>query len=185
MKLLVITNPDFQDVEMIGFLGTLNETLKIDNITFLTTSNNKSLEIQGSNKLGFIKVEKDVDLNDFDALFVPGGKACVAMRQDKKVYEVIDHFEKSNKYIFAICDAPNVIFEMGLLKDKCYTSYPIDNIETKSSKHRYSDKDVVVDGKYITGKGPLATQLFALEVIKELFGQNEYERVLNKISGKR
>lgn len=181
MELLTITNPNFQDVELIGFLGTLKETSKIKKITFLTTSN--ETKIQGSNKLCFIKAEQYVDLNKFDALFIPGGKACIEMRKDKKVYEIIKYFSEQNKYIFAICDAPNVIFEMGLLQNKEYTSYPIEGIKESSSKLRRGNEDVIVDGKYITGKGPVVTQKFALEVIKQLFGNDEYEKVFRKISG--
>lgn len=182
MKLLVLTMENFQDIELVSFIGVLNASGKFETIHYWNP--NKEKEVSGSNKIGIIKtIDKDVVVNDYDAIFIPGGRSCVDMRQNKKALELINEFIKLHKYIFAICDAPNVIAESNLLPDKKYVSYPIEEIKNQTLPLRQTNVKVYADQKYITGDSPNASIPLALLVIEKCFGIEERNKTYQKING--
>lgn len=181
MKLLVITMENFQDIELFGFLGTLNVSGKIEKITYWNPEDKN--EVFGSNKIGSIKtITSNIEVEDYDAVFVPGGAACINLRTNAKAIKIIKKFIEKEKWVFAICDAPNAIYENGIFNDKKYSSYPIKNIKNNSGENRNSEF-VSVDGKYITGKCPSASVDLAIQVVKTLWGAELAKNVYNIVYG--
>lgn len=182
MNILVLTMEGFQDIELISFIGTLNTSGRIKKITYWNPDGLNS--VVGSQKIGIINtVSNQININEYDAIFIPGGKACIKMRINENAIKVIKLFIEHDKYIFAICDAPNVIVESKLLLDKKYTSYPIENIEKNATKLRQKDKNVVVDGKYISGRCPSASIELGLKVIEIIYGKELSDDVWLKLNG--
>ena len=64
---------------------------------------------------------------------------------------------------------------MGLLGGIEATCYPSFEPELKGAI--ISDKDVVVSGKFITAKGPGVTMDFALEIVKQLKGEDAAKQI--------
>ena len=181
MKLLVLTMEGFQEIEMQGFLGSLNRSEKLEKITYWNPDNQS--EVFGSNKIGSIKtIFNDINVNDYDAIFVPGGAACIALRKNKRAIDLIKEFINHNKWIFAICDGPNALFDNGIFIDKNYSSYPIENIKNVSGKNR-NQNYVSVDGKYITGKCPSAAVDLGIKVIEVLYGKELSQKAYNVLYG--
>ena len=78
--------------------------------------------------------------------------------------------QEKGKYIAAICAAPKVLANAGLLAEKQATSYPgfIDAMDLPST--RVLEQAVVIDGKVITSRGPGTAMDFALTLIGQLVG---------------
>jgi len=76
-----------------------------------------------------------------------------------------------DKYIAAICAAPKVLANVGVLDGKTVTSYPGFLDEPGLSGITLSDEAVVRDGKVITSRGPGTAMDFALELIEVLSGK--------------
>ena len=75
-----------------------------------------------------VAVQMDVALDDaaqqdFDLLFIPGGPGVKALRTDGRAAALARDFAKSGKLIGAICAAPTVLNDAGLLTGKRYTSH--------------------------------------------------------------
>ena len=94
--------------------------------------------------------------------------------------------KEADKYTAAICAAPAVLAEAGLLDDKRATSYP-GSLDTGGIPGlEYVEQPVVVDGKVITSRGPGTAMDFALELIATLSGtrvRDEVEAGLQRPTG--
>ncbi len=181
MKLLVVIMDKYQDIEVNGFLGTLKRAKKFNTITYWNPDGQN--EVFGSNEIGSIKtVSNDIDAKDYDAIFIPGGAACIAMRENKRTIDLINEFVKNDKWVFAICDGPNVLVDHNIFANKNYSSFPIENINEVAGINRNKNY-VTVDGKYITGKCPSASIDLGLKVIEVLFGSELAQSVHKGIYG--
>lgn len=179
MNILVLTIEGYQDIEMISFIGAMNGSNKGFKFTYWNPDNQK--HVFGSNKIGSIEaITTEVDANKFDAIYIPGGQSCLNLRTNTKALELIKQFVDLNKYIFAICDAPNALVENNILLDKKYSSYPIKNYLQTSTKLRQSSP-TTVDGKYITANGPATSIDLAILVVSTLFGKEEANNLRKKL----
>ncbi len=94
-----------------------------------------------------------VDPANYDALYLPGGRAPEYLRMDDKVIKMIQHFFEENKVVAAICHALQILSSSGLLKGKSCTAYPAVGPEVNASGGTYVETDidgVHVDGNLIT-----------------------------------
>ena len=96
MKLLVVTIEKFQEIELHGFIGTLKISNKFDEITYWNPDG--KIEVSGSNNIGSIKtITNDINVNNYDAIFIPGGAACISLRKNEKAISLIKEFIDNDK----------------------------------------------------------------------------------------
>ncbi len=121
----------------------------------------------------------DVILNEtYDLIVLPGGlPGANHLRDDERVQALLKKHARSDKFIAAICAAPQALAAAGILNNKKATGYPgvleaVDNdtIEITSSA-------VEVDGKVITSRGPGTAIDFALTLIELLEGVEKREEI--------
>ena len=109
--------------------------------------------------------------DEFDMLVLPGGlPGADNLDQDPRIHKLLQGMQRKGKYTAAICAAPKVLANAGLLAEKQATSYPgfIDAMDLPST--RVLEQAVVIDGKVITSRGPGTAMDFALALIGELAG---------------
>jgi 4-methyl-5(b-hydroxyethyl)-thiazole monophosphate biosynthesis len=133
------------------------------------------------------KLVPDTDLDsalehEFDMVVLPGGlPGADHLDNDDRIHSLLRKMADSEKFTAAICAAPRVLANAGLLENKNATSYPgsLDDLNLANTK--ISNEPVVRDGKIITSRGPGTAMDFALELIEVLVGQekrNEVETAL-------
>lgn len=182
MKLLVLTISGYQDIELVSFVGVLNASGQWTTIDYWNPDGQTL--VVGSNRIGAISaITGPVDADAYDAIFIPGGYACQALRTNSAALRLIGNFIALDKYVVAICDAPNALVDAGMQLDKQYVSYPIPTIATCATAHRQTGVKTWVDGKYITGDSPAASIELALVVTKVLFGAAAAAHTRAKVSG--
>ena len=182
MKLLVLTIDGYQDIELVSFIGTLNACGQFDQIDYWNPDGQEN--VFGSNQIGVIKTQiAPVNPAQYDAIFIPGGRACQNLRTNQNALNLIKQFIDLDKYVFAICDAPNALVDAKLMLDKKYVSYPIKNIEKVATSLRQTSAKTWVDGKYISGDSPMASIEMALLVIKTIFNDQLAQQTFRKING--
>ena len=181
MKLLVVTIEKFQEIEMYGVLGTLKRSGKFEQMIFWNPDGQK--EVVGSNQIGSIKtINEEINVDDFDAIFIPGGASCINLRTNQKAIKLIKEFIDKDKWIISICDGPNALHDNNIFLEKQYSSYPIENIDKKSGKNRNKNY-ITVDKKYITGKCPSASIDLGIKVIETIFSKELSQKVYKAIFG--
>ncbi|MDK2819667.1 MAG: DJ-1/PfpI family protein [Mycoplasmataceae bacterium] len=175
MKILTLVLEKYQDIELVGVISTLNNSGQLEKITYYNP--NEKTNIFGSNKIGSIMTVSTYDIKDYDAIFIPGGEAAQELRVNQIALNVVKDFIDNDKYIISMCDSPNALCDAKLLTDKKYVSYPIQGIEKSACPNRVSDQVVMVDGKYITGRGPSSSLELGLKVIEILISKKKSDEV--------
>lgn len=62
----------------------------------------------------------------YDMIVLPGGWTGVDnMIADQRVHELVRHYDKSGKWVEAMCAAPNVLAKAGVIQGKTITAYPL------------------------------------------------------------
>ncbi|MEK7850253.1 MAG: DJ-1/PfpI family protein, partial [Deltaproteobacteria bacterium] len=125
-------------------------------------------------KLG-LKVKPDILVNQIDtdkleALIFIGGGGASQYFNDSLTHKLAKEAAEKGKIYGAICIAPTILANAGLLKGKKATVFPSpDGIEAlKKGGAVYTGGDVEIDGKLITGCGPEAANKFSEALVKML-----------------
>ncbi|UAB79418.1 type 1 glutamine amidotransferase [Erythrobacter sp. SCSIO 43205] len=105
-----------------------------------------------------VQVETTVDkvsADDFDGLLLPGGQINPdVLRLNDTVIDLIKSFDKQDKPIAAICHAPWLLIEAGLVDGKVVTAWPSVRTDLKNAGGDVIDRKVAVDGNLITSRNP-------------------------------
>lgn len=123
-------------------------------------------------KLG-LKVKPDIlisqiDIDKLDALIFIGGGGAEQYFHDPVAHRLAKEAVEKEKILGAICIAPVILANAGLLKDKKATVFPSGSENLKKGGAIYMGGDVEIDGKLITGCGPEAATKFGEELVKML-----------------
>ena len=116
----------------------------------------------------------DLEFSDMcpDMVILPGGMpGTLNLDASAVVHKALDAAASSNAYIAAICAAPSILGNRGMLIGKEAICYP--GFEDKLAGAKISDKRVVVDGKIITAAGMGVALDFGLELVSLLCGKNK------------
>ena len=127
-----------------------------------------------------ILVKSDIPLGEMDVLgadliVLPGGPGHKKLLSSDLVLSRLKEAYSNNIKIGAICAAAAVLAKAGILSGKNATIYT--GMEEELKDAIYTDKDVVVDGNIITGRGPALAMDFALELVRQLKGIEAMEKV--------
>ncbi|WP_329903167.1 DJ-1 family glyoxalase III [Porphyromonas pogonae] len=118
----------------------------------------------------------DVSLMDAQAMILPGGMpGAEHLLHDADLRLLLSEFHKSGGVIAAICAAPMVLGDLGILRDKKATCYP--GFEKFLIGAEVTGNKVEVDGNIITGKGPAFAFDFGLAIITKLTSVAKAEEV--------
>lgn len=117
---------------------------------------------------------------DIDMVFLPGGMpGTLNLANSKTVTEAIDRAYKNNKYIAAICAAPSILGDKGMLVGKEAICYP--GFEDRLIGATISSRRVVRDGNIITAAGMGIAVEFGLAIVEMLCGKQAAENLAKAI----
>lgn len=154
----VLLATGFEEIEALAFTDILRRA----GIAVSTVSVNNDEYAIGSHG---IKVVTDININevcnnDIEAVVLPGGMpGTLNLQKSEKVIELVNYANANNKLLGAICAAPMIIGELGLLIDKKATCYP--GFEKHLKGAIVTENKSEYDGNIITAKGAGATHEFA------------------------
>jgi 4-methyl-5(b-hydroxyethyl)-thiazole monophosphate biosynthesis len=114
----------------------------------------------------------------FDLLLIPGGPGVKALRSDGRAAQLAKRFAGAGKLVAAICAAPTVLADAGLLQDRRYTAHFSVNEELPLA---LSGEKVVEDGNLITSRGAGTAMDFGLALVKCLFGAAKAREVAEAV----
>lgn len=120
----------------------------------------------------------NVEATDFDCVFLPGGPGVKLLRDDPRVREVVKRHASAGRWIAAICAAPTVLNDIGLLQGKRYTAHFSVANELKEIR---ANERVVVDGNLLTSRGAGTALDFGLLLVEKLFSAEKAEEVSKSI----
>lgn len=97
----------------------------------------------------------DADATQYDALVIPGGQINPdLLRVNERAVAIVREFNAAGKPIAAICHAPWMLIEAGLVEGKTLTSYHSIRTDMKNAGANVVDQEVAEDGNLITSRNP-------------------------------
>lgn len=112
---------------------------------------------------------KNVRVDDFDALVLPGGQINPdVLRADQDAMRVVRDFVKSGKVVAAICHAPWLLVEADAVKGLEVTSYASIKTDVKNAGGIWKDEKVVTDKGIITSRSPDDLEAFVAKIVEEV-----------------
>jgi 4-methyl-5(b-hydroxyethyl)-thiazole monophosphate biosynthesis len=174
-KVLVLMAPGFEEIETLTVVDILRRAGA--RVTLAATEDGPIEGSRGVRVLPDALLEA-VQSNDFDMVVLPGGQPGTNnLQQDSRVRALLQRMDKEHKKIAAICAAPMVLHQAGLLQGKAATCHP--SVRDKLKGARLSEARVVEDGNITTSQAPGTAMEFALKLVEILFG-NERLVVVNQ-----
>ena len=123
---------------------------------------------------------EELDYTVFDACILPGGIPGVPnLKADATVRRVCRDFAAEGKVVAAICAAPTVLAELGLLEGRRATCYP--GMEPEMRGAVMQNAGVVRDGNFITGRAAGSAFAFGLALVEALCGAETAARIAAQV----
>lgn len=121
--------------------------------------------------------DAEIQLSDaLEMIVLPGGMpGTLNLGKSEAVQKAIAYCSENDKWISAICAAPSILGDLGLLSGKKATCYP--GFEDRLTGAETLAVPTVRDGKFITGRGPGAAMDFALALISVLKSPDEARKI--------
>jgi 4-methyl-5(b-hydroxyethyl)-thiazole monophosphate biosynthesis len=132
-----------------------------------------------------VTVIADITLSEIgdilpDTVILPGGMPGASnLRACKRLCDLVLACAEKEIPIGAICAAPYILGELGLLKGKEAICYP--GFEDKLIGAKISDKTCIRDGNIITAAGMGAALAFSAELVSLLYGPDKANEILKSI----
>jgi protease I len=113
------------------------------------------------------------DSNAYDALLLPGGVMNPdRMRRNPDAWRFVKSFFAARKPVAAICHAPWLLIDSGVVDNRRLTSYPSLQSDLKNAGANWVDQEVVVDRGLITSRSPHDIPAFSRAFIAEIMRAN-------------
>lgn len=114
------------------------------------------------------KAIADVNINDYDAVVIPGGSSPENLRLDSNILKFVTEADQGGKPIASICHGPQILASANLLKGRTITSYPPLKDDMVNAGANFKDEEVIVDRNFITSRTPDDEPAFVRELLKVL-----------------
>ncbi len=168
-KVFIFLATGFEETEAIVPIDILRRAeLEVEIVSVISKK-----EVTGAHGITVVadSLFDNTDFSKGEMLILPGGMpGAKNLNEHPGLKKLIMNYNDKEKYISAICAAPMILGEMGLLIGEKAISYP--GYETHLLGAQVLNERVVVSDKFITGKGPGVAVEFALKIIEVLKGKS-------------
>ena len=128
-----------------------------------------------SNSYKVDKTLNEANQKDYNALMLPGGQINPdLLRKDKNAVDFVKSFFENHKPVAAICHAPWLLAEAGVLEGRKITSYGSIKTDMINAGANWVDEEVVVDSGLVTSRSPKDLPAFNSKLVEEVYeGKHE------------
>jgi len=170
-RIVMLAGEGFEDMELMYPLFRLRNEACAD----VTVAGLKELEmLTGKNGLK-VTVElsfKDLKVDNFDALVIPGGQSPDHIRVYPDVIKFVRDFDKTGKPIASICHGVQILITARLLKGRRATGWKSLVVDIEDAGATYVNEPLVTDGQYIFSRQPADLGFFCDATIRSLRGES-------------
>lgn len=160
-KIGVFLAEGFEEIEGL----TVVDILRRAGLPVTTISITGQKELHGSHQIGVLAdaLYGEIDFSEYGGVVLPGGMpGTTNLGNHPGVMETVQSFAAEGKLVAAICAAPSVLGQAGLLKGKKAACYP--GFEDKLDGAEVVFESVAEDGNIITSRGMGTAIPFALRL---------------------
>lgn len=188
MKVLLLLAKGFEYMEtgvFIDIMGWARLDFGID-INVVTCGYQREVVSTFNVPIVVDKLIAEIDVNDYDALAIPGGFEAFGFCEeahDETVLALVRQFNAQHKIIASICVAALVLGKSGILKDKQATTYHLCDSPRIKELEQYCGNVVkekmVVSNNVITSCGPSSAPDVAFKLLEMLTDQAQTAPVMH------
>jgi protease I len=162
---LIIASKNFRDEELFETKRALGEAAVETVIASTKTGVIKGM--LGGKAEAEIHVN-DIVVDDYDAIIFVGGVGAREYFNNRIALNIAREAVSKGKVLAAICVAPGVLADAGVLDGVRATSFSSERIKLIKAGAKYTGADVERDGLIITGSGPKAASQFGKTIVQAL-----------------
>jgi protease I len=174
-KVAILAADGFEEVELTKPKKALDEEGAKTTVVSI-----KSGKIQGMNHadkgetVAVDQILAEAKPQDIDALLIPGGLMNPdSLRSNEDALEFVRHFFREGKPVAAICHAPWVLIDAGVVRGRTLTSWPAIKTDVRNAGGNWVDQEVAVDNGLVTSRKPDDIPAFNEKMIEE-FGEGRH-----------
>ena len=175
MKVCAFLTDGFETVEALAVVDILRRAdIKTDMISITGNINVKSAQgviVQADELLDEYVFEGD------ELLFLPGGPGHKSYYDCKDLLELLKEYNKKNNRIAAICAAPSILRNLGLLEGKKAMAFPGFEMQLTGAVIITAPERVVTDGNITTSRGMGTSLDLGLELVRLIKGEELAEQL--------
>ena len=178
MKIAVHLAEGFEEIEAISIIDVLRRA----GLEVIIVSVANDLKVTGSHQIQVVADQffDDVNYDLVDMIILPGGMPGSSnLNNNTGLKRQIESFNKKGKFLGAICAAPLVFGELGILNDKKATCYP--GYENYLHGAEITGASTEVAGNIITGKGAGVAIQFAIKIVEMLLGPEPAKQLVKNM----
>ncbi|MBO4532916.1 MAG: DJ-1/PfpI family protein [Treponema sp.] len=187
MKAAVFFADGFEDIEALSPVDYMRRAgIEVITVGVKGTPFNATMIVTSSHKVPMIMdTTLDAFLKDYadelpDCVVCPGGGlGAQNLSENETLLAYLEKCNASGKLVAALCASPAVVLgKTNILKDKKWTCYPgMQDNARPEYQGNYSNQVFITDGTLVTGRGPGASEQFAMELVRILAGQETWEKI--------
>jgi len=163
--LMVIAPENFRDEELLVPKQYFEE-----NGAQVTIASKEKGELRGSlgATVNVNTLLTEASVNDYDAVIFVGGPGTIVYFEDEEAHQLAKSFYENNKVVGAICIAPVILANAGLLEGRSATVFPSGEQDITSKGASYTGESVTVSDNIVTANGPQSAREFAQTIAQKL-----------------
>ena len=161
---------------------TVVDLLRRAGIPIDMVSINAQPKVRGSHDIVFETdtTAAETDWSAYDGVILPGGMPGTRyLKENAYVRKAVQEYFRAGKLVAAICAAPTVLADCGILKGRNATCFP--GLETELTGANFRTETVVKDGNLITSRGMGTAIAFGLAIVAYVQGQDSADALAHKI----
>jgi len=166
-KIAVIVDDLFEDSEYSEpQKAFIDEGFEVVNIGL-----EKGKTVKGKRENTSIKIDeniRDVSVEDFDALLIPGGYSPDKLRAHEIPVKFVREFVNSGKPVFSICHGPQLLISANVLAGRKITGWKSIHQDIVNAGAAFEDKEVVIDDNIVSSRSPKDLPAFIRESIAKI-----------------
>ncbi|MFC1889074.1 DJ-1/PfpI family protein [Thermodesulfobacteriota bacterium] len=162
---MIIADKDFRDEEF-----EVPKTILAGCGAQIDVASTTKQKVQGM--MGLIvspnRLLKEIRAEDYDAVVFVGGTGAKMYWNDPAARKLAGDADEARKVVGAICIAPVILANAGVLAGRSATVYPSVSHLITQGGGKYTGRDVEADGRIVTANGPEASREFAMALVRAL-----------------
>ena len=170
-KVAILVASGFEQVEFTGPKAALEEAGATVTVVSLSKDDIQATQhdVNPGDKFPVDLAIREANPNNYDALMIPGGLVNPdSLRQDEDALDFVRAFFEDGKPVAAICHAPWVLIDAGVIKGRKVTSWPGIKTDVLNAGGDWVDEEVVCDKGLVTSRKPADIPAFNKKMIEEI-----------------
>lgn len=165
-KIAVLVENNFEESELLYPYHRLREDFEVTLVG--TKADTEYVGKHGGLTVKSDVASSDVSAEEFDGVYIPGGFSPDGMRKCEATVKFVKDLYEADKVVAAVCHAPWVLAEAGILEGKKVTSVPTIKTDIVNAGANWVDEETVIDGNIITARTPVDLPAHLKAVVEAL-----------------